>query len=397
MSSQQELTVDALVEACADTGLDAGLRYRAELEPVAGAGTPVKPAIYAGAKYQGDRRWIARDGEMVAVDAFVIDNVPSQANRLEAALELVADEVGLPRITIDFSDLHLPAHLPASISSFRLPHRNADAYLRDSVLDGEPFPRHSIGEAIFAATPASPEALYQWMPQALLFGFWQSHLGKKRQQTKLARSWTSEIVGLEPASDGVVQFGLKGDPYNLSIDSALSYDDDDLLAWEVGSDKKKGRKSKDTLGEIGHGQVPVGGEAPAPVAFRRIAQTSVVSFAGLRRIGGSTPQAAAAGRGLLVALGLLAHTLAFGRSFALRSGADLRANASSWSWLGAESDVDLGPLSAEQAKDLLSDAVERAAAEGLPVDDWQQIVLEPSPALRKVMGESYPDLDEDES
>jgi CRISPR-associated protein Csb1 len=69
---------------------------------------------------------------------------------------------------------------------FRFPHRNADAYLRDATLDGASFMGSEVGRAVFDATADCPEALLQWCPQALLFGFWQSHLGKMRSQAKLA-------------------------------------------------------------------------------------------------------------------------------------------------------------------------------------------------------------------
>ena len=68
----------------------------------------------------------------------------------------------------------------------------------------------------------------------------------------------------------------------------------------------------------------VGGEDAEPVAvsFREVVQQATVSFAALRRI---RPAAGAAeARALLVSLGLVAHVAAFGRSFSLRSGAELR-------------------------------------------------------------------------
>ena len=113
------------------------------------------------------------------VDVLVIDNEPSQANRLEAALEQRRAELGLPEIVLDLTSVGaLPPHLPAQISSFRFPHRNADAYLRDAMLNGTKFLNTEVGAAIFGATADKPEALLQWFPQALLFGFWQSHLGR---------------------------------------------------------------------------------------------------------------------------------------------------------------------------------------------------------------------------
>ena len=57
-----------------------------------------------------------------------------------------------------------------------------------------------------------------WFPQALLYGFWQSHLGKKRHNSKHARAWVSEIIGWQPASTDTRVFGLKGDALNLNTD-----------------------------------------------------------------------------------------------------------------------------------------------------------------------------------
>ena len=70
------------------------------------------------------------------------------------------------------------------LTSFDWPHRHADAYLRDSVLrsTGEAFDKSIIGLALMAATQTRPEALLEWMPQSLVYGFWQSHKGKKRTQ-----------------------------------------------------------------------------------------------------------------------------------------------------------------------------------------------------------------------
>src|SRR5690606_7992922 len=80
-----EITADRLAAACADDGFDAGIRLVAELEPVGGAFAPVKPAVYDGGRYQTDRRWESK-GDAEPAPVVVIDNVPSQANRLEAAV-----------------------------------------------------------------------------------------------------------------------------------------------------------------------------------------------------------------------------------------------------------------------------------------------------------------------
>ena len=91
----------------------------------------------------------------------MIDNVPSQANRLKEALRRNRESTSVPELVLDLSDLaHLPAHLPRQLSSLEFPHRNADAYLRDAKLDGQDFLKTDLGQAIFGATAhaAAPRA-----------------------------------------------------------------------------------------------------------------------------------------------------------------------------------------------------------------------------------------------
>ena len=195
-----QISAQRLMDACSDLGRDTGLRFTAALEPVGGPGSPVKPAIYEGGRYQLDKRW-ASPSDDSPTDLVVIDNVPSQANRLEAALQVFRGSARLPEFELDLSAAGaMPAHLPRSISSLQFPHRNADAYLRDAQLDGVDFGKTELGASILDATPWTAGALMAWFPQALLFGFWQSHLGSKKAQTKHARAWNSEIVGWNPAT-----------------------------------------------------------------------------------------------------------------------------------------------------------------------------------------------------
>lgn len=392
-----ELTVERLIRACGDDTAEAGITIRTELEPVAGPGAPVKPAVYEGGKYQFDRRWWGDGEDRKPVDVVVIDNVPSQANRCEAALERLRERLGLPVLELDLQGLGLPPHLPEKLSSFRFPHRNADAYLRDSQLGDDRFLDTEIGAGIFDGTADNPTPLLQWMPHALLYGFWQSHLGRKRSQAKLARSWVSEIVGYVPAATDVEVLGLKGDPLNLSVDDRASFNEDDLVAdqWEllIGTTKSQDRgRKRERLSELGHGQVPVSG-SPAGISFASVMQTSTVSFASLRRIHTSDPSASAAARALLASLGLVAHVGAFGRAFSLRSGADLRPRSTTWIWLGADEDEALSALSLEEAEALFHGCVERAESAGLPVGSlWQRdpIVLRPNEALTKAINATWP-------
>lgn len=399
MHAMGRIRLEALLAGCADDASDAGIRIDTELEPLGGPGGRVKPAVYEGGRYQHDRRWAsATDDE--ATPVIVIDNVPSQANRLESALRGDRERSGLPEFVLDLSALgELPAHLPRKISSFSFPHRNADAYLRDARLGDEPFIATPLGAAIFAATPEQCGPLAAWFPQALLFGFWQSHLGRKQHNTKHARAWVSEIVGWRPAAAEPSRvLGLKGDPLNLSVDERIVANPEALEGWEYGDDAKAlegGRR--DRLSEIGHGQVPFmdpANAAAGAVSFARVTQHATVSFAQLRRLGlgpDYAPEADPALRALLVATGLHAHAVAFGRGFALRSGADLRPGPSAVTWLGATDEpCELG--GPDDTGGLLSAALSHATALDVPLDGWWQppTILTPRENLRRAIRASWP-------
>ncbi|MXZ18168.1 MAG: type I-U CRISPR-associated protein Cas7 [Rhodothermaceae bacterium] len=265
---------EQILRGCRDDAFDNGIQIDTDLSPLGGPGSPVKPAVYAGGVYQRDCRWASSE-DKEAQDVVVIDNVPSQANRLEDALRCHRQSIELPEFVLDFSGIgHLPPHLPRKLSSFQFPHRNADAYLRDSQLDGIDFIKTSLGKEIFTSTAQNCGSLLAWFPQALLYGFWQSHLGKKRSNSKHARAWVSEIIGWQPATTETRVLGLKGDPLNLNTDDPITLNPDDLIQWEIGKSKDiKGGKPK-KLSEMGHGQVPFTGNdaSLAAISFARISQ-----------------------------------------------------------------------------------------------------------------------------
>ena len=395
----RKIDLEALLKGCADDSFDDGIRIDTELEPLAGPGGMVKPAVYEGGTYQTDRRWASPDDEG-PTPVIVIDNVPSQANRLEEALRRDSAKP-VPEFVLDLTGLpNMPAHLPRRLSSLEFPHRNADAYLRDARLGDEDFIRTELGQAIFGATAHECGPLMAWFPQALLYGFWQSHLGKKRHNTKHARAWVSEIVGWNPAATDTRVLGLKGDALNLNTDEAITSNEDDRIEWGIGREQGIEGGKKDKLSEIGHGQVPfMGDDAPAAaVSFPRVTQRATVSFAQLRRIGlgQDDEEADAAARALLVALGLHAHQLAFGRGFALRSGADLRPRKTAASWLGSDGDESRLFGNAEESRSLLCSAIERAESVGVPLDGWRQPpqILTPKENLLKAVRATWPDLED---
>lgn len=394
-----KITADRLIDACGDDARAAGMTIRADIEPLAGPGAPVKPAIYEGGRYQKDERWHGDGDDRRRVRAIVIDNTQSQANRHETALLGMRERLGLPEITLDLTGLEpLPAHLPRRLSSLQFPHRHADAYLRDAELDGAAFLKSEVGQSLLSATVDRADALFEWSPQSLLYGFWQSHMGKKGTQAKLARSWTSEIVGYEPPEQLYRHFGMKGDALNLSIDGGVQFDENDPTAWE--SADKKGAKK---LSTIGHGQVPFmrgddGGEgdmaAPAAVSFRSIEQRATVSFAGLRRIRVSDDAANAAARALLASLGIVGHVGSFGRSFTLRSRCDLRTVGQAWTFLGDDEDEEIVPPTIDEAVELFHACADAARTAGLPVGpDWPSpLLVQPNASLAGVIRKSWPEL-----
>ena len=391
------INIETLLAGCADDSFDDGLRIDTELQPLAGPGGPVKPAVYQGGTYQMDHRW-ASPADDKPTPVVVIDNVPSQANRLEEAIRRHRSSIKAPELVLDLAGVgNLPVHLPRRLSSLEFPHRNADAYLRDARLGEDDFTRTDLGRAVFGATPQACGPLMAWFPQALLYGFWQSHLGKKRQNTKHARSWVSEIVGWNPGATETKVLGLKGDPLNLSTEETVMSNPDDRMDWTIGTGATVEGGKKDRLSEMGHGQVPfMGDEATAAaVSFARVTQRATLSFAQLRRISlgsGHSTEADAAARALLVALGLHAHQLAFGRGFALRSGAELRPAVVEATWLGATGDEPcaLGDLDVSAA--LLTSAVTYATSVGVPLEGWgkEPVVLTPKENLRKAIRATWP-------
>ena len=211
----------------------------------------------------------------------------------------------------------------------------------------------------------------------------------------------SEIIGWQPATTETRVLGVKGDPLNLSISEKVTFHENNLTEWNATDEQKVKGQKRENLSEIGHGQIlfKKGADAtPATVSFARVTQRATVSFAQLRRIGldDRSDEADKAARALLVALGLHAHQLAFGRGFALRSGADLRPKTTTVTWLGSDGDeaCDLGD--AEVTCELLQSAREYAESVKVPLDGWneQPPVLLPKDNLLSAILSTWPELDD---
>src|SRR5437762_8984611 len=125
MAISSTLTFDTLMAAVA--GSAAAFRLTLKLEAVS---PKVFPPTYEGGKYATDDRVIGGQ----KLPCVLLDSVPSQANRMELALQdaWMGSEIELPVVSSDFSAVENPG-VP-KVTSLQAPHRIVDAILRDSML-----------------------------------------------------------------------------------------------------------------------------------------------------------------------------------------------------------------------------------------------------------------------
>lgn len=400
----ESLTLEVLGQAVG--GQAAAFRCRRRLQPAGGEGDKVFPPTFAGAVYAIEQRRIpGREGPVTCV---LLDSVQSQANRMELALQEAVDtgSIRLPLVEVDFS-----AHDPTGdveldekagrlidavgkVTSLQLPHRLADAILRDSELDGVEFRKSETGKALNTVSLANATPLFELCPTALLFGMWDSTGPKGGLGPKFERAVVSEIVGIG-AEVGDLLRGVRRDP--LEIRAAVKVRKNADGSWEVSDDPKA--KGVVAPSEINHSSVPYPKRrdqksddnyyAGATVEYAD--QTTTLSLICLRRlrfpINGS-PSAATdqAARTVLAALGLCGATLAF------EAGVGLRSRSLLWPEGPMLWDLLEKPgtpprtfeLTGEQAVRLLNEAVDVARQSGLP---WREepVPLKPSSELLKLV------------
>ncbi len=334
------------------------------------------PPTYRGG-YVRSRRHVGRDEP---VDTVLIDSYQSQANRLEEAL---LDARDARRISLPLFELRMQAgDWPLRLTSLDFPHRYADAYLRDSTIDGEKFDKTDVGRALRTATPDNASALYRHDPVSLILGAWNSH--RKGRQPKFARAYRSEVIGIGEIS--ATQRGGRLDPLNLT--GAVAMGNDGEWDFVVGGDKKvKGGR----LSEIGHGNALSRDDQPGGVTVEEVRRVGFLSFASLHRLRFPDVSAEAqdAGRAALAALALASDRLAFDRAgVVFRSGCELTTRSAELVWERRGGEVESLSLSVDQALDLFTHAVERAAGAGLAMDTTTHEIV-PTDGLRKAIEHSF--------
>src|ERR1019366_3549113 len=187
--------------AGAISGGAAALRSITTLQPIEGEGGKVFPATYSGGKYAFEKRRLGDDGKEREVECVLLNSVQSEANHAELAL-LAAIELGqvnLPLIEVDFSEANkqFKKDLP-NLTSLEVPHRLADAILRDSVLpDGTRFSTSEYATRWGRANIWNAAAIYELCPTALTFGMWGSPDKPGGLGAKFERAYISEIIAVD--------------------------------------------------------------------------------------------------------------------------------------------------------------------------------------------------------
>ena len=397
-------------------------RCRTRLQPAGGPGDKVFPPTYADAKYAMEMRRLP--GYPEPVRCVLIDSVQSQANRCEEALQDALDEgrIELPIVEVDFSDQ--PIVEPGSdaeglfepigrITSLEAPHRIADAIIRDSELDGQPFSKTDAGRKLAWTTLRNATPLLEICPTALIFGLWDSTGPKGGLGVKFQRALVSEIIGIN-ASLGV-KTSSRIDPLAIQKKAGPVYETADG-GWTLDESEARTEKRKAVLAgkdgrpsEVNHGNIPPDlsdtGRDPlgdgrvylaGGVTIDHAEQVTVLSLPALRRLrfplddsGKSNRETNLAGQTVLAALGLCAATLATERGLDLRSRCLLwPEEKSSWELLGtAGSEPQTVSLDAEAAVALLREAIDAATAAGLP---WptEPVRLKPAKKLVELVRKS---------
>src|SRR6516164_5338081 len=260
-------TLDLPTLQSAVIGSAAAFRCRRRLQPAGGEGDKVFPPTFAGAVYAVEQRRIP--GRDQAVTCVLLDSVQSQANRMELALQDAIDDgrIKMPLIIVDFSE-HAPtgdveADAAAGrliddvgkITSLQVPHRIADAILRDSELQENgakvPFRKSSKGKSLNKVSFANATTLFALCPTALVFGMWDSTGPKGGLGPKFERAIVSEVVGVG-AEVGDLLRGVRRDP--LEASRSVQIVKRSPVDWQVADDPKA--KGLVAPSKVNHSSVP---------------------------------------------------------------------------------------------------------------------------------------------
>ena len=432
---------------------DAAFRVKRRLQPIGGPGDKIFPPTYpppqgslrnAPPRHVFERRRVD-GGEVWCV---LLDSVQSQANRLEEALLAAAEgedePVPLPFVAVDFSGAGLEPL--ERITSLDAPHRVYDAILRDSLLDGSPLMQSEEGRRLAAAKPADATALLELSPNALLFGAWHSQGEGGGFGAKFPRALVSEIMGVDtpveelaasrrtgqieargagqPARLGDLMLvaggdvegrsagrrtGSRIDPLGILKDVRIYKSAEADGDWTPFEEEAAQRNSQPVLfrrkkgdgakagkpSVINHGNI-VPTVEPLGVTCDHAEHRATITLAGMRRLRFGGGKRDAAGRALLVSLGLLALAEQDVRGYSLRSRCDLVCDGAApledgWHGIGflelVHADGSTAPveLGRAAARALYREAYAQAETAGFK---FRSLVLKPQDKLVEIVRRS---------
>jgi CRISPR-associated protein Csb1 len=377
-------------------GSAAAFRSVTRLQPAGGPGDKIFPATYSGGVYSKEKRKL--EGEKEPVDCVLVDSVQSSSNRAEEALKHAIErgKLRLPLIIVNFADANKELRVDVQrLTSLDVPHRLADAILRDSVLsDGTRFSKSMYAQRWTRSNLWNATPIYELCPTALLFGMWGSPDKPGGLGAKFERAYVSETVAVNvtAANEKNKRTGFRIDPLNASKNVGIKSTPD---GWAIAEGKEAKRPS-----EINHGNILFESDNSG-VRCEYVEQTTVVSLGALRKLrfpvdGNETAQRNDAARAVLAALGLCAGVLA------AESGTSLRSRCTLWPegervWEVLEKPGEKPKqyqLSGDDAVALLKGAVKAAETEGLA---WlkEDIELKPSRELIELVRRSQEEAAKD--
>ena len=368
------LSLDTLLAACSPGGSSV-LTSVTPLAPAAGEHAAIAPARYVSGRnstYAFETRYI--DGEAATVT--IVDGKASSINRLEEAFSLAFREgnellARTPHIALQYPD--------RSWFDFELPHRFADGHIRAGTIDGTPTTDHAAYRALRDSSPANARPLLEASPFSLVLGSWDST--RKSNQVRYRSALVGEIIGVladqgpnntEIAARGAARFDSASPSVQLSatdMQALLDAQADELSPKNIDEIKKLIAAAKKSgvisASKLGLGSIPPSLNGLGMVACKKIIRSHVLSFSALRQIRfGAQGDGDAACRALLAALGLAA--LARSNSeLVLRANCDLVEKAEPTLVLDARYGrvEEFGPLSIDDADDLLASAIAHAESE----------------------------------
>lgn len=396
------LSLESLKKAVA--GEIVAYRSVMDMDPAGGPGDKIFPPTYA----VGDREPSKYALETRRVDGqdrlcVVLDSVASQANRMEQALRRGWErgEIQFPMILVDFSDEEKLEDLDR-LTVLDVPHRIADALLRDSHLDGTAFRLTDAGKALTEARVNHAAPLFRYCPTALVFGVWDSTGPLGGLGAKFTRCLVSEIVGIGAATG--VKTASRIDPAQVSSKVPLFAASGKDERWTSLEDEaqKKGKKpvsfgegkEKGKPSAVNHGNVAPTIETQAGgVTVDKITRTTVLSLSGLRQLGfpkttsgarverGDRARVESAGHTALAALGLAAMAYGARADHFLRSRCHLVPKSEmTIEALSRTGEIaETFTLTPAQASLLLSEAAADAKKAGL---GWEETEINLAPAKK---------------